>query len=194
MIRLRLKNRPYGFIYEDALPKGPFTKIKIPVDDKNVAITSEYNELANNHCACVCTMNIALILKKFNTGDFKYVDLGNDAVKIFSDIHKIVGNGPVFLYKPKLNRFLRSKGSGIRAVPVKKLETIEDSIKSNVPVAMLVNYGITKWHWVLVIGIRKYADGSIYLNILDGWNKRSDRYMLYEGRKSFIRALKPTWE
>ena len=29
--------------------------------------------------------------------------------------------------------------------------------------------------------------------ILDGWNKRTDRYLKYNGRETFIRALKPTF-
>jgi len=56
----------------------------------------------------------------------------------------------------------------------------------------MVNAGITHWHWILVVGIRKYMNGDIYLNILDGWNKRNDRYLKYTGRETFIRALKPT--
>ena len=191
MIRIRLKNRSYGFIYAEALTEGSFTETKIPVDIDGVATTTEFSELAENHCACVCTMNTALLLKSCKTGDFEGLDIDWDRVKLFTDIHDIVGNGPVIWYKPKFNRFFKSKGSNIRAVPIKKLEAFEESIKANVPVPMLVNAGITKWHWVLVVGIRKYSDESIYLNILDGWTKRRDRYIRYEGRKTFIRALKP---
>ena len=191
MIKIRLKNRSYGFIYSESLPDNGYEEVKIPVDRKRVSITGDYFDIANNHCACVCTMNIALILRKHRIGDISRCRLGNDRLNMFKDIHSIVGDGPVFLYKPKLNRYLRSVGSKIRAVPITELKDIEDCIESNIPVAMLVNAGITNWHWVLVIGIRKYSSGDIYFNILDGWNRRTDRYLTYNERETFIRALRP---
>ena len=191
MIKIRLKNRSYGFEYSKEIPFGHFTEIKIPVAEERVATTSEFSELANNHCACVCTMNVSLIMRRHHFGDINRCRFGNNRVELFKDIHKYVGNGPVIFYKPKLNRFLKKKGSKIRAFPVTDIKEIEESIKKKIPVAMLVNAGITLWHWVVVIGIRKYIDGRIYLNILDGWNRRIDRYLGFKGRETFIRALKP---
>jgi len=191
MIKIRLKNRSYGFIYSETLPEKGYTEINIPVAKERVAITGDYFDIANNHCACICTMNMVLILRSHRIGDISRCRLGNDRLKLFKNIHRIVKNGPVFLYKPKLNRFLKSVGSKLQAVPITAFEDIENSIKGNVPVALLVNAGITLWHWVLVIGIRYYNNGDIYLNILDGWNKRTDRYLKYNGRETFIRALKP---
>jgi hypothetical protein len=75
---------------------------------------------------------------------------------------------------------------------ISSFSDIEATIRDKTPVPMLVNAGITHWHWILVVGIRKYMNGDIYLNILDGWNKRNDRYLKYTGRETFIRALKPT--
>ena len=191
MIRIRLKNRSYGFMYAEALTKVSFTETKIPVENDSIATTMEFAELADNHCACICTMNTTLLLKANKLLETESLDISEDRVELFKEIHDIFGNGPVIWFKPKFDRFFRSKGSRLRAVPIKRLEAFEESIKANIPVGMLVNAGITKWHWVLVIGIRKYEDGSIYLNILDGWNKRNDRFIRYEGRKTFIRALKP---
>ena len=192
MIKIKLKNRSYGFEYSEEIPFGHFTEIKIPVALERVATTSEFWELANNHCACVCTMNISLIMRRHHIGDINKCRLGNDRTELFKSIHRIVGNGPVIFYKPKLNRFLKKKGSKIRAVPITDIKDIEESLKKRIPVAMLVNAGITHWHWIVVIGIRKYVDGRIYLNILDGWNKRIDRYLRFNGRETFIRALRPT--
>jgi hypothetical protein len=78
-------------------------------------------------------------------------------------------------------------------MPISRLCEIEAAVRDKTPVALLVNAGITKWHWILVVGIRKYMNGDIYLNILDGWNKRRDRYLKFTGRESFIRALRPIW-
>ena len=192
MIKIRLRNRPYGFVYSNTLPSGGFTEIKIPVVAERVAVTGDYFEIADNHCAAICTMNTLLIMRQQNKGDIGRHRFGNDYLQIFKDIHKIVGNGPIIFYKPKFNRFFKSKGSKLHAVPISTFSQIEAAIRDRVPVPMMVNAGITHWHWILVIGIRKYINGDIYLNILDGWNKRTDRYLKYTGRETFIRALRPT--
>ena len=179
MIKIRLKNRPYGFIYSDSLPQSGYTEVKIPVAADRVAITGDYFEIADNHCAAICTMNTMLLMRQHGKGDIRRHRFGNDFLEIFKDIHRIVGNGPIIFYKPKFNRYFKSKGSKVHAVPISRFEDIENAI--------------SHWHWILVIGIRKYMDGSIYLNILDGWNKRTDRYLRYNGRETFIRALKPTF-
>ncbi|MBR5179303.1 MAG: hypothetical protein IKW90_10960 [Lachnospiraceae bacterium] len=193
MIKIRLKNRPYGFIYSDSLPQSGYTEVKIPAAADRVAITGDYFEIADNHCAAICTMNTMLLMRQHGKGDIRRHRFGNDFLEIFKDIHKIVGNGPIIFYKPKFNRYFKSKGSKVHAVPISRFEDIENAIREKTPVPMMVNAGISHWHWILVIGIRKYMDGSIYLNILDGWNKRTDRYLRYNGRETFIRALKPTF-
>ena len=193
MIKIRLKNRPYGFIYAESLPKEGFTEIKIPVAAERVAITGDYFEIADNHCAAICTMNTLLLLRQHQKGDVRKHRFGNDYLQIFKDIHNIVGNGPIVFYKPKFNRFFKSKGSKVRVAPISQLGEIESAIRERTPVSLLVNAGITHWHWILVIGVRKYINGDIYLNILDGWNKRTDRYLKYTGRDTFIRALKPVY-
>lgn len=192
MIKIRLKNRPYGFVYENTLPKAGFTEFRIPVIPERIAITGDYFEIADNHCAAICTMNTLLLMRQHGKGDIRRHRFGNDFLQIFKDIHKIVGNGPIIFYKPKFNRFFRSKGSKVHVVPISSFSDIEATIRDKTPVPMMVNAGITHWHWILVVGIRKYMNGDIYLNILDGWNKRNDRYLKYTGRETFIRALKPT--
>lgn len=191
MIKIRLKNRPYGFINEEHLPDEKFEYTGIPVEPSRIAITGDYFDIADNHCAAICTMNTTLILRRYRFGDIDRCRLGNDRRKFFKSIHNIFGNGPVILFKPKFNKFFKNLKSGIRVVAITSLEEFENSIKKKVPVPMLVNAGITHWHWVLVIGIRKYENGEVYFNILDGWNKRADRYVKYTGRETFIRALKP---
>ena len=193
MIKIKIKNRPYGFIYSESLPTDGFIEISIPVAKERVAVTGDYFDVADNHCAAVCAMNLTLILRRHRIGHINRCRIGNDRKKVFLSIHRFIGNGPVVFLKPKINRYFKSLGSMIRIVPISSYEEIEDSVLGRVPVALLVNAGITNWHWILVIGIRKYQNGSIYLNILDGWNKRVDRYLKYDGRDSFIRALRPVW-
>jgi len=191
MIKIRLKNRPYGFIYKNKLPEGTgYRETLIPAAAERTAVTGDYSDMADNHCAAICTMNTILLLRRHFQGDIGRCRIGNDRKKIFQEIHKIVPNGPVILYKPKLNRYLKTVGSKMRAVPVRSFAEIEKSISDKRPVPMMVNAGITHWHWILVIGIRKYHDGAVYLNILDGWNHTTDRYLRYTGRDTYIRALK----
>ena len=191
MIKIRFKNKSYGFIYSDAMPKGGYRENSIDIEKDKIAITMDYSEYAENHCACVCAMNILTILKKHKAFDLNKLPIEEDRLKLFKSLHGIVKNGPVVFFKPKLKKIFKSIGSNVRFKKAKGLEDFEKCIAKNKPVAMMVNAGITKWHWILVIGIRKYDDGKIYLNILDGWNKRTDRYLKYEGRETYIRALKP---
>ena len=193
MIKIRLKNRSYGFVYSDAMPKGGYRENCIDLEKDKIAITMDYSEYAENHCACVCAMNLLTILKKYNAFDLKRLEIEEDRLKLFKSLHSVIKNGPVVFFKPKLKKIFMSIGSKVRFKKAKGLEDFEKSIAKNRPVAMMVNAGITKWHWILVIGIRKYDDGDVYLKILDGWNKRTDRYLKYEGRETYIRALKPVY-
>ena len=143
MIKIRLKNRPYGFIYSDSLPQSGYTEVKIPVAADRVAITGDYFEIADNHCAAICTMNTMLLMRQHGKGDIRRHRFGNDFLEIFKDIHKIVGNGPIIFYKPKFNRYFKSKGSKVHAVPISRFEDIENAIREKTPVPMMVNVSIT---------------------------------------------------
>ena len=194
MIKIFIQNRPYGFIYSEKLPAQGFTERRIPVIPNGVAVTGDYSDIADNHCAAVCAMNMMLILRKFGIGSLIQNREEQERRELFKDIHRIVGNGPVIFLKPKLNKIFRSIGAGLKTVPTTDFKDIEKCMIENRPVALLVNAGITQWHWITIVGIRKYMDGSIYFNILDGWNKRTDRYLKYIGRETYIRALMPVNE
>ena len=191
MIKLYLKNRPYGFVYPNDMPSCGFTEITIPVTADDIAVTGDYMDIAKHHCACICAMNTLLVMNKNGTCGMDRISLNADRRLLFKEIHKTVKNGPVVFFKPKINKILKGLGLDIKFSPVKTLEGMEKSVKEKKPVAMLLNAGITQWHWILVIGVRKYMDGSIYLNILDGWNKTNEKFLKFKGRETFIRALMP---
>jgi len=191
MIKIRIKKRPYGFIYPHEMPDCEFSENVIAVDEDEIAVTGDYMDIANNHCACICTMNITLLLKKYGKGDVPSCSIESDRTEMFKSIHRIVKNGPVIFYKPKLTRYYKRIGSAVRFRPINRLEAIEECINEGLPVAMLVNAGLFLWHWIVVIGVRHYENGDIYLNILDGWNKTKRKYLKFTGRDTFIRALRP---
>lgn len=191
MIKIRIKNRPYGFVYPHEMPDSAFSEIIIDVDEENIAVTGDYMDIANNHCACVYTMNVTLLLKRYGKGDVSSCNIEGDRTEMFKSIHRIVRNGPVIFYKPKLNRYYKRIGSYVRFKPINKLESIEECIKEGLPVAMLVNAGMFLWHWIVIIGVRHYDSGEVYLNILDGWNKTKNKFLKFTGRDTFIRALRP---
>ena len=41
---------------------------------------------------------------------------------------------------------------------------------------MHVSKSLSNWHWIICIGYREYSDGKLYMQIVDGWNNRIDRY------------------
>ena len=49
MIKIRLKNKSYGFIYSDAMPKGGYRENSIDIEKDKIAITMDYSEYAENH-------------------------------------------------------------------------------------------------------------------------------------------------
>jgi len=185
-----MKNKGYGFVYRDSLPKGDFTEKTIDIKDINWAVTGSYNDIADNHCACVCAVNASKLLKTRVPDGEKLSAAQNDERSFFTDAHRIIKNGPVVFLAAKMNRIFRSLGVLLKCRGAGGKKGLIAELENDRPVALLLSCALFDWHWVLCIGIRSYEDGSEYLNIIDNWNNRSDRYLPVKKRFTWMRALR----
>lgn len=180
----------YDFMYENALPKQDYSDIVLNVAPEiQWSITGTYSEKAHNHCATVCLMNIYKILAAQGKLKRKTAKAADSDADLFEKVYAIMGNGPVVAMISKGRRFFNSMGCPAKIQRVKSSRYIEEKIKNNIPVAVLVTGGLFKWHWIICVGVRTYADGSRYLIIVDNWNKRFDRLMPLKKHFSYVRAV-----
>lgn len=172
--------RSFAFLRAEDLPnKNYISKTIDDVDKINWVTTGQTNLFAKNHCAAVAESNIFLYYNKENF---------NDKIKIFKDVHSIVGNGPVFSIETSAKKYFNSRGYILNS---KKISTIDDykkEIDSGHIVAILIASGIVSWHWIVGIGYREYVDGEFYAQIIDGWNNTSDKFYKLNNGKSWISA------
>lgn len=185
-----MSNKGYGFIYREFLPQSGFTEETINISDISWAVTGTYNDIADNHCACVCAVNCLKLLQKRVPGSAAAGSANEDERSCFIAAHRIVGNGPVLMLGRRLNKIFRRFGLLLRCRRAAGYEGVLSELKADRPVPLLLTCALFDWHWVLCIGIRRYEDGTEYLNIIDNWNNRADRYLPLKKKHTWVRALR----
>lgn len=155
-------SRGYGFV--DAGPAGQV-----------FAVTSDYADIARNHCAA--TMMTNLMLQRYGRAP-----MCGDRRALFQRIHHFLGNGPVLRIVGKANRYLAQEGISSRcrqwnrhlleASPERLLRVARYELLAGRPCALLVAAAPFRWHWVLAISMQEERDGAMSLLIADGWHAR----------------------
>lgn len=163
MTRLSIGQLNYGFT--DAGPS-----------DMCYAVTSDYADIARNHCAATMLTNIVLL-----TGSRE--QLCQDRRLLFRAIHRFVGNGPVLRLQNKANRYFRDANiplrcqqvnRGLLAFSPERLAAIAAAeARAGRPCALLVAASPLHWHWVTVVGVSEEMSGCSPLIIADGWHARN---------------------
>lgn len=136
------------------------------------AVTSDYADIARNHCAATMLTNALMRCCPAYAGS-------RGARQVFREIHRIVGNGPVLWLSPRANRYLRRAGLPISCVQVNRrpgrggcaalLAVMRAALADGRPCAALVAASILHWHWILVLSIEYDHAGDASLLISDGW-------------------------
>lgn len=131
------KNIDYGFLPDRSapVPSHPF------------AVTGDFSGIAKNHCCAVTVTN--LVLQGFAGPGWKA--RYHNTEELFRDVHRIVGNGPVFSMK-KANRFLRENRLDGQFLKISK-DALAPALSAGRPAALLVAASLFDWHWVLAVGI-----------------------------------------
>lgn len=155
-------NRGYGFV--DAGPAG-----------RIYAVTSDYDDIARNHCAA--TMMVNLMLERCGEEQ-----VCRDLRELFWSIHGFIGNGPVLYLARRANRYLVSEGISLicrqtsrritERYPRRLLDLAHREVTAGRPCALLVAASPLNWHWVLAIGMESNRAGMVRLHIVDGWHAR----------------------
>lgn len=186
----------YGFLEESELPQGRISSdIMLPCQDVRWAVTTDFLDIARNHCAAVTVTNLMLYFE--NTPSHQ-VQEPDHARNIFTGVHDLVGNGPVFTIRRKAQRYARAHRMNLQSRPVKTCEDFAAAIRAGHPCALLLAQNLLHWHWVLCTGVRTYENtafgnpGGGYLRIMDSWH-RSDSFFYQPGRGSVLISAAEYW-
>ena len=80
----------FGFLYD--LPAGRKRSGSLEQSFLEFAVTSDYAEIAKDHCAPVCLTNLMLVLSRKGHPELL---AGGNLNETFRRIHAMTGNGPV---------------------------------------------------------------------------------------------------
>ena len=162
---------PYGFLTEADLPDTDiYEDILLPVSGIRFATTGDFAAVARNHCGAVCASNVLLCLGGGRSSD-----------SIFSVMHKMIGNGPVFSLNRGIKKGARVLGSVIFSERASSRRDIISAIDRGMPAALLLSNSLFDWHWVLCVGYRRYpvsVGGNIYLRLVNSWQDSPDTFYL----------------
>lgn len=155
-------NRDYGFV-----DVGPA--------DHVYAVTSDYEDLARNHCAVTMLVNAVISCLGAEP-------VCQDRRALFVAIHRFVGNGPVLRLQNRANRYFQSAGLPIRCRQVNRRITerrpdrltdlVQRELAAGRPCALMVAASPLDWHWVLALAAKQDRAGSVLFCIADGWHAR----------------------
>ena len=162
-IILHLLRKKVGFYCETQLPQGEFISHGSSTFQQRWFCTDDFKYSARNHCAAVCIMNALLYF---------------DQSPAFRIVHPLIGNGPVFSLRKARCWFSMQK-----IHDTMKLEAV---LAEGKICAMMIATPLHEWHWVLITAIRKYPDGSRWLQIADGWHSNDLRYYRLEQEHDWI--------
>lgn len=164
--------KTYGFLNRSQLEKGKFQEESLDIDGIPWVKTGEFSDLAHNHCGAVLMTNLLLYFSKIGARNL----LKANPRQTFIEIHKRIGNGPVLRLTSRSRPYFAKRGYRLRNRTVKDFLQVQKSISEGRPLGLLLRRSNFDWHWVLIVGWRQYQNGLQYYRIIDGWNKRSDRY------------------
>ena len=134
----------------------------------------DFRSSAKNHCHAVCICN--LLRYCFPEQGFS-----------FSEIHKRVGNGPVFSLQ-KMRKFCEEKQLPLTAEKLRSSKDLNAALADGHPCVVLMANRLWEWHWILVVGIAESADGQQFLRIVDGWHSDCDHWYKIETAAPWLSA------
>lgn len=173
-------DRRYGFIDSRNMPSGAYNAGELPCEGIRWVVTSDFSDLAVNHCGAVAVTNLELYFAR--NGYWKLADgevsqgreNDEDRRTLFCAIHKIVGNGPKITIAGGAKRCFAAKGYRLHARKVKNFAALRRAVEKGHPCAVLLMANLMEWHWALAVGWRSYISGGQYIRLMDGWNRDMD--------------------
>lgn len=161
----------YGFMDSRNMPDGDYDFGELSCEGIRWAVTSDFSDLAVNHCGAVAVTNLALY---FARNGYRSLAGGGDKRALFGDIHKLVGNGPRITIAGGAKRIFAAKGYRLHTQKVKNFAALKQAVEKGHPCAVLLMADLLEWHWTLAVGWREYVSGGRYIRLMDGWNRDTD--------------------
>lgn len=166
-------NNDYGIIQKSSLPFGEYVEKTIKAAPAvKWSVTSNFSDVAKNHCGAVTVLNLASYFKQL--GYQNLIVKGQKST--FKAVHKYVKNGPVLRLFKKAKRYFNTRNYLLTTKRVKNFDQIKTSLNNDEPVVILLVNGLFSWHWVLVVGYIQYPDNTYYLQVMDNWYPDINRY------------------
>lgn len=154
------------------MPSGNYTCGYINYQDTKWVKTGDIS-WGKNHCASAAATNIVLYYAKIGYRDLK---IDHKEYSTFLELYNIIQDGPVVKIAHKISDYSLQKGYNLKYRGIKDLEEFKDAIEENMPLTMLLSASLLKWHWVVAVGWREYENGHIYIQIVDNWNGKANRF------------------
>lgn len=165
-----LGNNTYGFIKDNNIKP-----IKSLINKQlSFVTTNDFKDCAKNHCAATSLTNICIY---YASKGYKNI-IKDNYLATFKDIHKLVGDGPVFKLSGKAKKYFKNNNLVLHTEKLNNLADIKKSIDKGHPVVLLLMDALFNYHWILVFG---YSED--YLEIIDNWHKDHRFYKLNKGSK-----------
>lgn len=174
----------YGFIDWDNMPSGSYTADTIPLSGVSWVITSDFADIANDHCGATAVTNLALY---FTSKGYSNLKKGNNR-DTFIAVHDIVGDGPVMTIADKADTYFFDCGYTLNYESIGTYDSLKKAIRKDKPCGILLANGIVDWHWIIGVGYRDYFDESDYIRIMDGWNRTVNRFYRLNSGSLWISA------
>ena len=186
-----MKNNQYNFLKLSDLPKGNVIKDELSYPRDIIwAKTSQFNDLAKNHCGAIFVTNLALYYTKMGYDHLRI----NNTEDTFNAVHSIVGNGPKMFLAKRSKLYFSQRGYTLKYSTLRSRESIKKSIAENKPVAFLLGAGIFEWHWVMAVGWVEYDSGEFYIKIVTGWDSKVLKYYKLGSGSCWLSATSYTIE
>lgn len=181
----------YNFVNLADLPYGAYRSKTInSAKNTSWAVTSDFDDIANNHCGATAVTNLALYFAQTGKSNLKINGSKRDT---FVAVHKIIPDGPVMTIADGAKQYFKNRGYTLNYSSANDFEAYEKAMRKNSPCGVLLADGIVEWHWVIGIGYRSYYDDlGKYMQIVDGWNNSSNRYFKMNSGTAWISATKYT--
>lgn len=175
------------FLTDASLPPAPYDHGELPLDGVDWAVTSEFSQIARDHCAAVCATDLALWYAAHGPA---CASLSRDGSKeeTFRAVHALVGNGPVPAIARHVRRYSSRQGCPLCHSSIRGPSALQQAIGRGHPCALLLTAAPLDWHWVLAVGWRRYPDGTFYIRVMDGWHPRPDRFFQLRRRPWLVSA------
>lgn len=184
-------DKRYGFIDISDMPDGVYDSGELSCDGIRWAVTSDFSDLAVNHCGAVAVTNLALYFAEKGCTGLTGKDRGTGQRgsgeksgenerkekrerETFRAVHKIVGNGPRITIAGGGKRYFEARGYRLYTRKVKNFAALKRTVEKGHPCAVLLMANLMEWHWALAVGWREYACGGKYIRLMDGWNRDAD--------------------